>query len=35
MATPFLKDGKNIYDHAEDKPERFGPFPEKAKEDAA
>ena len=27
MATPFLQGGKNIYDHANDKPESFGPFP--------
>lgn len=29
MATPFLRDGRNIYDHATDTAERFGPFPEK------
>ena len=34
MATPFLKDGKNIYDHADDTAEQWGPFPEK-KESAA
>jgi hypothetical protein len=34
MATPFLKDGVNIYDHSQDTAERFGPFPEKAKEPA-
>jgi hypothetical protein len=28
MATPFLKNGKNIYNHAEDQPENWGPFPE-------
>jgi hypothetical protein len=32
MATPFLKDGVNIYDHATDTPENYGPFPDKAKE---
>jgi ectoine hydroxylase-related dioxygenase (phytanoyl-CoA dioxygenase family) len=31
MATPFLKHGKNIYNHAEDVAEVFGPFPDKAK----
>ncbi len=35
IATPFLKDGKNIYNHAEDSPERYGPFPDKAKDAAA
>jgi hypothetical protein len=35
MATPFLKNGKNIYNHAEDTPERYGPFPETKKENAA
>jgi hypothetical protein len=35
MATPFLKDGKNIYNHGEDIPERYGPFPETKKETAA
>jgi hypothetical protein len=35
IATPFLKDGKNIYNHAEDTAERFGPFPDKAKDAAA
>jgi ectoine hydroxylase-related dioxygenase (phytanoyl-CoA dioxygenase family) len=32
MAVPFLKDGKNIYDHASDLPETYGPFPDKAKD---
>jgi ectoine hydroxylase-related dioxygenase (phytanoyl-CoA dioxygenase family) len=32
MATPFLKGGKNIYDHANDMPESYGPFPDKAKD---
>jgi ectoine hydroxylase-related dioxygenase (phytanoyl-CoA dioxygenase family) len=27
IATPFLKDGKNIYDHSLDTPEHNGPFP--------
>lgn len=31
MATPFLKDGENIYDHAEDTAEHYGPFPEAKK----
>jgi hypothetical protein len=35
MATPFLKGGVNIYDHAEDAPERYGPFPEPGKEQVA
>jgi hypothetical protein len=35
MATPFLKGGVNIYDHAGDTPERYGPFPEVKKEEAA
>lgn len=30
MATPFLKDGENIYDHAGDSPDRYGPFPQAA-----
>jgi hypothetical protein len=34
MATPFLKDGRNIYDHSSDTAESFGPFPDK-KKDAA
>jgi len=34
IATPFLKDGKNIYDHSSDTAERYGPFPDK-KKDAA
>jgi hypothetical protein len=34
MATPFLHAGRNIYNHAEDTPERYGPFPDKAKEAA-
>jgi ectoine hydroxylase-related dioxygenase (phytanoyl-CoA dioxygenase family) len=32
IATPFVKDGKNIYDHASDTQENNGPFPDKAKE---
>jgi ectoine hydroxylase-related dioxygenase (phytanoyl-CoA dioxygenase family) len=35
MATPFLKDGKNIYDHSTDTAEFYGPFPDKKKEAAA
>ena len=35
MATPFLKDGKNIYNHAEDTPELYGPFPAMKEEKAA
>lgn len=34
MATPFVHEGKNIYNHELDKPESFGPFPDKAKEAA-
>ena len=34
MATPFLKDGKNIYDHANDHPDRYGPFPDVSKDAA-
>jgi ectoine hydroxylase-related dioxygenase (phytanoyl-CoA dioxygenase family) len=34
MATPFVKNGTNIYDHAQDTPENFGPFPEKKKDPA-
>ena len=32
LATPFLKDGKNIYDHAGDIPDRYGPFPDQSKD---
>lgn len=32
MATPFLKDGRNVYDHANDSAEKYGPFPDKKKE---
>jgi hypothetical protein len=32
MATPFLKDGKNIYDHPSDTEANFGPFPDEKKE---
>jgi len=32
MATPFLKDGKNVYDHAGDTEEKYGPFADKKKE---
>ena len=31
MATPFLKGGKNIYDHAGDSAEKYGPFPAEKK----
>jgi len=34
IATPFLMDGKNVYDHAEDSAEKYGPFPDKKKEAA-
>ncbi|MGC2403210.1 MAG: phytanoyl-CoA dioxygenase family protein [Acidobacteriaceae bacterium] len=34
MATPFLKEGKNVYDHDGDTPDRYGPFPDKSKEGA-
>ena len=34
MATPFLKDGLNIYDHTRDTPEAYGPFADKSKESA-
>lgn len=34
MATPFLRNGRNIYDHAGDTAEKYGPFPDKAKEAA-
>jgi ectoine hydroxylase-related dioxygenase (phytanoyl-CoA dioxygenase family) len=27
MATPFLREGQNIYDHSTDAPGAFGPFP--------
>jgi hypothetical protein len=29
MATPFIKNGKIIYNHDDDSPEKYGPFPEK------
>jgi hypothetical protein len=32
MATPFLKGGKNVYDHEGDTEEKYGPFPDKKKE---
>ena len=32
MATPFLENGVNIYNHAEDLAENYGPFPETVKE---
>lgn len=35
IATPFLKDGKNIYDHLGDAVELYGPFPDKAKDSGA
>ena len=28
MATPFLKDGNVVYNHAEDTADKFGPFPQ-------
>lgn len=31
MATPFLKDGKIVYDHAGDTAEKYGPFRDEAK----
>jgi hypothetical protein len=31
MATPFLKGGKNIYDHGGDMADKYGPFPAEAK----
>jgi hypothetical protein len=34
MATPFLKAGVNIYDHAADTADKYGPFPDKKKEGA-
>ena len=34
MATPFLKDGRNIYDHARDTAEVNGPFPAMAEQPA-
>jgi hypothetical protein len=30
LTTPFLEGGKNIYDHAGDTPEKYGPLPRKA-----
>jgi len=32
LATPFLKGGKNVYDHANDTEDKYGPFPDKNKE---
>ena len=32
MATPFLKGGKNVYNHADDTEANFGPFPDEKKE---
>ena len=32
MATPFLKDGKNVYDHSGDTSVCFGPFPDPTKD---
>jgi ectoine hydroxylase-related dioxygenase (phytanoyl-CoA dioxygenase family) len=32
LATPFLKDGKVIYDHAGDTEKKYGPFPDPKKE---
>ena len=34
IATPFLRGGKNIYDHSTDTAQNYGPFPDK-KKDAA
>lgn len=34
MATPFLAGGMNIYDHAADTPDHYGPFPDKSKDAA-
>jgi ectoine hydroxylase-related dioxygenase (phytanoyl-CoA dioxygenase family) len=31
MATPFLKAGRSVYDHANDTAEKFGPFPAEKK----
>jgi hypothetical protein len=31
MATPFLSGGKNVYDHAGDTADKFGPFPAEKK----
>lgn len=35
MATPFLRNGVNIYNHAEDTAESYGPFPDPNKEQVA
>lgn len=32
MNTPFLNKGRNIYDHAGDSSEKYGPFPDKKKD---
>jgi len=32
LATPFLKGGKIVYNHAEDTEDKYGPFPDKKKE---
>lgn len=32
MATPFLRDGRNIYDHDADTSVRYGPFPDPTKD---
>ncbi len=34
MATPFIQGGRNVYDHANDSAEKFGPFPDRKKEAA-
>jgi hypothetical protein len=34
IATPFLVQGRNVYDHANDTPDRYGPFPDKSKDAA-
>ncbi len=31
LAVPFVKDGKIVYDHATDVPEKYGPFPRRFK----
>jgi hypothetical protein len=31
MATPFLENGRNVYDHSADLAESYGPFPGKTK----
>jgi hypothetical protein len=31
MAPPFLTGGRNVYDHAADSADKFGPFPAEKK----